>query len=205
MTTATWAPLRTTSAICRATCATTSGSRPTCPPPNISPPSLSSTREYLGCLASATTDPPIRLLLAAFAIPAISEGRRHQSCLIAGARRRRGGVVSRLSEVGRQQPGGHRHAAVTLVPNVRAGKVLEAGEVLGDVGVDARVPNVVDDPILGHHVPKFLLGDGMGGVVGGHGGGVEDQYEVGRPRRGGAHDRLLIAVPQLDWHRVEES
>ena len=37
---------RTTSAIWRATCATTSGSRPTCPPPNISPPSLSNTLEY---------------------------------------------------------------------------------------------------------------------------------------------------------------
>src|SRR5579875_2398478 len=48
MTTATCTPWRTTSAIWRATCATTSGSRPTCPPPNISPPSLSSTREYLG-------------------------------------------------------------------------------------------------------------------------------------------------------------
>src|ERR1700739_3516789 len=48
ITTATWVPPRTTSAICRATRWTTSGSSPTCPPPNISPPSLSTTRPYNG-------------------------------------------------------------------------------------------------------------------------------------------------------------
>src|SRR5947209_13644389 len=56
ITTATCTPSRTTSAIWRATRATTSGSNPTWPPPNISPPSLSSTREYLArprCCADA--------------------------------------------------------------------------------------------------------------------------------------------------------
>src|SRR6478672_9867643 len=42
------APVATTSAICRATASTTSGSTPTAPPPNISPPSLSSTRPNPG-------------------------------------------------------------------------------------------------------------------------------------------------------------
>src|SRR5918997_2157989 len=46
ITTATWAPVVTTSAIWRATVSTTPGSTPTDPPPNISPPSLSSTRRY---------------------------------------------------------------------------------------------------------------------------------------------------------------
>src|SRR3954454_16045876 len=49
MTTATWTPDLTTSAICRATSWTTSGSTPTCPPPNISPPSFSRTRfQFVG-------------------------------------------------------------------------------------------------------------------------------------------------------------
>src|ERR1700733_4990543 len=53
ITTATCTPVRTTSAIWRATSATTSGSRPTCPPPNISPPSLSKTRVYLARLTGS--------------------------------------------------------------------------------------------------------------------------------------------------------
>src|ERR1044071_1019567 len=44
ITTATWVPVATTSAICRATARTTTGSTPTAPPPNISPPSLSTAR-----------------------------------------------------------------------------------------------------------------------------------------------------------------
>src|SRR3712207_4668433 len=48
ITTAICTPVATTSAICRATASTTSGSTPTAPPPNISPPSLSSTRRYPG-------------------------------------------------------------------------------------------------------------------------------------------------------------
>src|ERR1700742_2041522 len=49
ITTATWTPVLTTSAICRATDWTTSGSTPTCPPPNISPPNLSRTRfQFVG-------------------------------------------------------------------------------------------------------------------------------------------------------------
>src|ERR1700688_4132799 len=57
ITTATWTPLRTTSAIWRATRWTTSGSRPTCPPPNISPPSLSNTRPYCGRIAAVDDSP----------------------------------------------------------------------------------------------------------------------------------------------------
>src|SRR3954463_15225248 len=48
ITTATWAPSFTTSAIWRAPASTTVGSTPTAPPPNISPPSLSSTRRKPG-------------------------------------------------------------------------------------------------------------------------------------------------------------
>src|ERR1700755_317510 len=48
ITTATCAPSLTTSASCRATASTTVGSTPTAPPPNISPPSLSSTRRKPG-------------------------------------------------------------------------------------------------------------------------------------------------------------
>src|ERR1700742_3277733 len=48
MTTATCVPPRTTSAIWLDTVCTTSGSTPTAPPPNISPPSLSSTRRNPG-------------------------------------------------------------------------------------------------------------------------------------------------------------
>src|SRR3954471_22566645 len=46
MTTAISTPVRTTSAIWRATVCTTTGSTPTPPPPNISPPSLSRTRRW---------------------------------------------------------------------------------------------------------------------------------------------------------------
>ncbi len=42
------------------------------------------------------------------------------------------------------------------------------------------------------------------GTVGGHGGSVEDQHEVRRARCGRPHDRLLVALPQFDRHRVEE-
>src|SRR6478735_12338296 len=46
MTTATWTPERATSATCRATSATTSGSTPRLPPPKTSPESLRTTRLY---------------------------------------------------------------------------------------------------------------------------------------------------------------
>src|SRR4029450_6885452 len=52
MTTAICAPVATTSAICRPTVSTTVGSTPTPPPPNISPPSLSSTRRKPGRVSS---------------------------------------------------------------------------------------------------------------------------------------------------------
>src|SRR5438093_383442 len=45
-TTATWVPPAATSALCRASECTTSGSTPTWPPPNTSPDSFSSTRWY---------------------------------------------------------------------------------------------------------------------------------------------------------------
>ena len=46
VTTATWVPVRATSAISWAIRCTTSGSMPTLPPPKTSPDSLSSTRLY---------------------------------------------------------------------------------------------------------------------------------------------------------------
>src|SRR6476659_6802724 len=52
---ATWTPVRTTSAICRAMVATTSGSTPSLPPPNTSPDSLRTTRRY-GCPSSWTPE-----------------------------------------------------------------------------------------------------------------------------------------------------
>src|ERR1700722_17210765 len=70
ITTATWTPLRRTSAIWRATRWTTSGSRPTCPPPNISPPSLSNTRPYCGRIA-ADDDSPLTSAISLLHAPGI--------------------------------------------------------------------------------------------------------------------------------------
>jgi hypothetical protein len=70
--------------------------------------------------------------------------------------------------------------------------------------VDACGTNLVDDPVLGHHVTQFLLGDRMSGPARGPVGGIEDQHEVRRSRRGSAHDGLLVAVAQFDRHGVEQ-
>src|SRR5437764_14662730 len=51
ITTAICTPPATRSTICRATALTTPGSTPTPPPPNISPPSLSSTLRYPGTIS----------------------------------------------------------------------------------------------------------------------------------------------------------
>src|SRR3990170_4996130 len=70
ITTATCAPVATTSAIWRATVSTTPGSTPTPPPPNISPPSLSSTRRYPGPEPSE----PIRGVVIASPCPSAGSG-----------------------------------------------------------------------------------------------------------------------------------
>ena len=73
----------------------------------------------------------------------------------------------------------------------------------GKIGVDARGPDLVDRPVLGHDVAQFVLGDRVGRALG-HPGLVEHQHEVGRARRGGPHDRLLVALAQFHRHRVEQ-
>src|SRR5262245_53649854 len=171
MTTATCTPLRTTAAICRATWCTTSGSRPTWPPPNISPPSLSSTREYIGrnCVGST----PLGLVSSGSASPAtfgcgsairLLRGPRKRSPLIlphSGAKSRYGdprGGLALLGQVCGQQEGRDGLAAIGFVAYVaeRHRQPLEL-DVVRQVGVDAGRPDLVDRPVLGHHLTKFVF------------------------------------------------
>src|SRR4029453_2272144 len=116
MTTATCTPLRTTSAICRATWCTTSGSNPTSPPPNISPPSLSSTRESIGRIGGS-----LPLVVVGSAIRLL-RGPLKRSPLIlphSGPIAAMGCPRGELAgQVRGQQEGRHRPAALRLLPNV---------------------------------------------------------------------------------------
>src|SRR5215218_8294352 len=163
ITTATCTPLRTTSAICRATRCTTSGSRPTSPPPNISPPSLRSTREYIGRIGGATplvvVGSAIRLLHRSSHEIAIPELAGTASPILphSGHTAAMGSVPERLAEMRREQPGAHRLAAVRLVADVGAAERLkESGVLLWHVRVDASGPDLVDLPVLGHHFAQLV-------------------------------------------------
>src|SRR6185437_11703099 len=207
MTTATCTPLRTTSAICRATWCTTSGSRPTSPPPNISPPSLSTTREYIGRIGGGST--PLGLVNSGSAIRLLRGPHMRSPLILPHSGRKaamgtpRGGLAFGL--VCSQQPGRDRLATVGFVAHIaeRHRQVLEL-EVVRQVGVDAGRPDLVDRPVLGHHLAQFVFGDGVRRAVR-QSGAVEHEHVIRRPRRGCARDRLLVALAGFDGDRVEES
>jgi hypothetical protein len=64
--------------------------------------------------------------------------------------RRNSPETSDLSvQVRRQKPAGHPPAAVGFGPELNA---RQTGETLGHVAIEARGSDVVDNPVLGHHL-----------------------------------------------------
>src|ERR1700736_132524 len=163
MTTATCTPVRTTSAIWRATCETTSGSSPTCPPPNISPPSLSSTRVYLGRfgLSSGNASAPLVLVGSCSVIRLLAwEGaiqlspkttipkQQGPSCLMARLRVPR---VNWIVQVGRRSTnclsrnGVGGNCALTTTFRERANSVV-CEAVFGVTETDFSCPTCTENP-----------------------------------------------------------
>ena len=54
------------------------------------------------------------------------------------------------------------------------------------------------------HLTQLILGDGVGRAGIAHGCLVEYEHEVRRAGCSGTHDRLLVALAQLDGHRMEQ-
>jgi hypothetical protein len=65
-------------------------------------------------------------------------------------------------QVRRQKPAGNRLAAVGFVSKFDAGQTREP---VGHIAVEAGGRDVVDNPVLGHHLAQLIGGDGVGRAV----------------------------------------
>ena len=112
----------------------------------------------------------------------------------------------RSTQVRRQQPGGHRLAAVALVADVarrrsssNARRSSAATLAWMRAGRISSMTQYFDTTSRSSSSVTALTGPSAGIAC-----TVEDQHEVRRSRRGGPHDRLLVALAQFHRHRVEQ-